>query len=127
MNILEYGCFLLAIPQTISACLQIAHYRKLRSEANMAAADKPVLGWPFWSLIVGVTLSVALGFWFILHPIKPSIQTNTVTVEKQVPCPVQPPTRSGNATARGSGNQVVTGSGNSLSQGAPQPSPAKKP
>jgi hypothetical protein len=107
-KILEYGSFVVAIPPCVVACIQIwSRATRERTIATLLFAALAVL------------MSIGLGMWMLLHPLKPTI----IVKEIAIPCP---PSRTGAAITHGSESPATSGNGDSVTYGGP-PAPQKSP
>lgn len=106
---LEFYCFLLAIPQTIQAIVQLA---SSASGGGKVTNKKRRLGLVFWLAVIGLCSPVILGLYVHFNPLKPEVKT--ITIEKTLPCP---PSKSGAATTRGQQSPAITGSNNPVTYG----------
>jgi hypothetical protein len=111
----------LSVPQGFAALFQIIDRINSKKRRTWILA-----GFLFLSTLT----CIVFGSWILFaDPFRPIIKEKTVNVEKLVPCPVPPPTKSGAATTRGAQSPAITGSGNPVTYGQPvggQPASPKK-
>jgi hypothetical protein len=125
------GCFLLAVPQGIDACLRLHDRLSAKRWGTKATAPNGFRTFLAVLLLAGTFLTIGLGSWLWINPMKPVVVEKPVTIERLIPCPTPPPTKSGNATTKGANSPASTGSGNSFNYGSPAPTqpqnqPSKK-
>jgi hypothetical protein len=122
---ISIGCFILGVPQAISAIIQLMEWRRIKAE-NLTATGRtnPVI--LALLMLTGTFLAMAFGFWLLYHPIAPAVIEKPTVIEKLAPCPTPDPQKTGDATTSGADSPATTGNGNSTTYGTPAPT-AKSP
>ena len=121
--------FFCAVPQGLAAYLQLLDRFKAKESKQSTTSGKGRHTLLAFLPLIGTIVTIGFGFWLIYHPIRPVTIEKPVIVEKSVPCPTLPPTKSGNAKTGAANSPAITGSGNAVTYGPPptnQPPNKKK-
>ena len=120
-KVVEYGAFLLAIPQAIAALVQIKSSSIVTSNTPNPKRSEVAGRSTILLLAFGILMSLGLGFANWRYPPTPEVQTKEVVVEKALPCPPSiSRSHTGNASSRGAGSVANSGSIGRLDNNTPR-------
>jgi hypothetical protein len=114
---IPFICMVLAVPQAISAILEISEWLKKRKDSEGAVSSGRKVLAVF--LVLGTFGMGALAVWTYYHPFG-----NPPTI---VNAPRPPAQQTGDASTNGNQSPAITGNDNSVGIETPPPSTQKKP